>query len=1260
MMKKYKNIIRPGKLKVSRFLLMFALGFPFFGTAQTTPTPSENYTYTKIYLSEDGSKKSESVQYFDELGRPKQSVQVKATPLGQDLVVPVVYDQLGRQTQSILPVPMPTANLGIQAVSENTANTYYGVANAYSLQKLEASPLARPLEVAHPGAEWAMGSGHTQKIDYALNKNADQVKKYAVTHSWQSATAVSSLSAVSLYSEKVLTKNTATDEDGNKTIEFKNSLGQTVLVRKVMTASQNADTYYIYNDYGNLVYVISPKAEMLISNGGNTVTQQILDDLCYQYKYDNRARLVEKKLPGKGWEYMVYDKQNRLVLSQDAILRTTNNSFNAKGWMFTKYDRFGRVVYTGFFSNTGSRAAMQNAINSMTANFGNNEEKSTTAITQNGMDVYYTKNAFPTGSMTIMSVNYYDTYPAYSFNPAFPSAIYGKSVLTDQSSANVSTRTLPVMKLVKNIEDNGWTKGYVYYDNQARAIGSHSINHLGGYTRTESDLDFAGMLLQSKTFHKRLGSDAEKIITQTFTYDHQNRLLVHKHKVDNNAEEILTQNDYNELSQLRSKKVGGKIVGNGLQNVDYTYNIRGWMTQINDPANLGGDLFGYKIKYNQVEGLETPDTSDPTLKVLPKYNGNIAEVDWKTGVTANESLKRYGYVYDNMNRLSAGFYQNSTNPSLREYFEKATYDINGNINTMKRTAQKMGGTALLIDNLSYQYENSGASNRLQKISENVTLNYGYPYQAAPTDIGYDANGNTTTFPDKGISSIQYNYLDLPKNIIQNSEVTNYTYRADGVKVKKLFNGLETDYLDGFQYKFTHTWEVPSGTMTNDEIKLRIIPTSEGYFDALRNAYFYNYTDHLGNVRLSYSDRDENGEVTGDIVVNNCVDTPDGQFCNNYIISGEAEGVTNYYPFGMMHNSEYNTSDNAYQNKYNGKELQETGMYDYGARMYMSDIGRWGVVDPLAEAATHLSPYHYGNNNPLMFNDPTGMLSMSVLNNLMGSASGTTWYNTGIGFTSDAGGSMDYDGNKISWGSDYTDMLMMSVGLGPMGSGGGDVAGERLLAPLVINLPESYKGNKALTMISFSMGFQQHLSTHLGIWQQGFDSMAWVRNDGPVKMIGGMGDPSGIFDVGGQIISNWEPENQHLAMAAGIIAAITLKKPGLALKEESSLWKVGAYKEIQGLERGLDAHHVGQTAIMSKLVEGYKRSTAPSILVPKLGHTGGTGIVSRSTKGFTSARQVLARDIFELRRVYGIDGIPNSALQELIQMNKTMYPGAFIK
>lgn len=213
-------------------------------------------------------------------------------------------------------------------------------------------------------------------------------------------------------------------------------------------------------------------------------------------------------------------------------------------------------------------------------------------------------------------------------------------------------------------------------------------------------------------------------------------------------------------------------------------------------------------------------------------------------------------------------------------------------------------------------------------------------------------------------------------------MTSYLYRADGVKVKKLFGDIETDYMDGFQYKSTKPSESSVGGIgsiddPNDvaQIKLRIIPTSEGYYDALLNQYVYNFTDHLGNVRLSYTDTNKDGVIQPRQYFSQ---TCDGPFippfqipnCISTSMPGEIVEINNYYPFGLLHNYTA-TTQNAYQYKYNGKELQESGMYDYGARMYMADIGRWGVVDPLAEKNRRFTPYNYAVNNPIRFIDPDG-------------------------------------------------------------------------------------------------------------------------------------------------------------------------------------------------------------------------------------------------------------------------------------------------
>ncbi|MET3038605.1 RHS repeat-associated core domain-containing protein, partial [Chryseobacterium sp. NRRL B-14859] len=115
------------------------------------------------------------------------------------------------------------------------------------------------------------------------------------------------------------------------------------------------------------------------------------------YRYDGRGRLVEKKLPGKDWEYMVYDKADRLIMSQDANMRLQSK------WLINKYDTLGRPIYTGIIAG-GSRSSMQ----SQAGGLAIIENRDATGFTRNGMKVQYS-NGYFFDIETVLSVNYYDT-----------------------------------------------------------------------------------------------------------------------------------------------------------------------------------------------------------------------------------------------------------------------------------------------------------------------------------------------------------------------------------------------------------------------------------------------------------------------------------------------------------------------------------------------------------------------------------------------------------------------------------------------------------------------------------------------------------------------------------------------------------------------------------------------------------------------------------------------------------------------------------
>ena len=922
---------------------------------------------SNLQLITDDKNITTSITYFDGLGRPIQQIANQQSASRKDIVTYLEYDTFGRQIKDYLPFKGVNNNMAFDTNAKTNVLAYYAypnttqngnpnseaTTNPFSEKLLESSPLNRVLKQAAPGNDWALNTGHEIKINYQTNTTLDAVKLFSVTANWDSSKGLFDIPTsliptdyqeFQLYKTITYDENTVANptESSGSTVEFKNKEGQVILKRTYESGVKH-DTYYVYDQFSNLTFVVPP-----LVDATTTISNTILDGLCYQYKYDYRNRLVEKKLPGKQWEFIVYDKLDRVVATGPSFSPFSDSAVGVVGWMITKYDVFNRPVYTGWELSatvtSADRRTKQTAMDSLSTI---SESKTTTPITIDSLTgiAYYTNSVTPT-SFKLLTINYYDDYNFQAFTPAIAyttPVAYNNSTLKPKGLPTGSWVRIPSTLSATTAESS-----YILYDAKAKPVKKFSTNYLGGYTQIDSNLDaFSGRLNYTETRHKRTLADSELYVKEAYTYSDQDRLLTHTHQIGTSGTpQLLASNTYDELGQLISKKVGN-TQSSPLQKVDYAYNIRGWMTEINKVAALQQstdpkDLFGFKINYNTIDGNAT------FTKKL--YNGNIAETSW----ASSPVVRTYGYLYDNLNRLTDATYQKS-GTTTQMYDENLTYDKNGNILTLKRNGDndsQVGATP--IDNLTYTYPTS--SNQLQAVTDATNNTSGFKDgNTSGTDYTYDANGNMITDLNKGISNIVYNHLNLPIKITFGTKGTiAYIYNAIGQKVEKVVmnslvgNGVAamTDYLSGFQYVFNEN---------NNSVyiwKLRFVPIAEGYYDATKSSYVYNFTEHLGNVRLSYSDADKNGTIA----------------------TNEILEESSYYPFGMKHSYTMASSQPSYKYKYNGKELQdELGLnfYDYGARNYDPALGRWMNIDPHSENYYSISSYVSFANNPVSFVDPTG-------------------------------------------------------------------------------------------------------------------------------------------------------------------------------------------------------------------------------------------------------------------------------------------------
>jgi RHS repeat-associated protein len=746
-----------------------------------------------------------------------------------------------------------------------------------------------------------------------------------------------------------------------------------------------------------------------------TIDQSTLEGLCYIYEYDHRNRLAEKKIPGKDWEHIIYDGLDRPILTQDGNQRLIGK------WSFTKYDKLGRVVYTGIYDSSLSRKQVQEEYELFRSQSNTSLTISErlyevripeTSWASRGKDMYYTHRSFPNINikLDVLTISFYDDkvtglvegtdfkYDLFNKNTndlTYTQAqTYSLTPVYNDVKAHIGLATISEIRVLGT---NNWINSAGYYDQKARSVFSISTNeYLSTVDKNWMDIDFVGKVLGTESLHQRTNPNESITVEENFSYDHMDRLVSHSQSINGQQDETIVENSYDKMGQLISKGVGGRSNAmSRLQDVNYDYNIRGWLTDINKDGLAQNDLFSFSLKYN-----------DPTQGVA-LYNGNISQTQW---VTASDAVERnYNYNYDALNRIiDANYFGGNLTrdgaPGLDGITENysmgdVVYDKNGNITKLSRYGLYKNDfnnsqyTAVdKVDALVYTY--APKSNQLMdvkdladNVEENI-LNGGFhdTYNERNKYEYLDLNGNMTMDRNKGIDLITYNHLNLPKEVFFNNDsYIEYTYDAVGTKLKKfvklsnLSSGKTTYYAGNYIYE---------QQSSRSPVELKFFSHSEGYIE--RNGsnfdYVYQYKDHLGNIRLSYSDGDGDGIV--DVTRNNIDIDGDGD------LSNEIKEENNYYPFGLQHkgynNIVQNSNSAASKFKYNGKELNdELGLdwYHYGARFYDPATARWFTPDAMAEKYYDQSLYNYTVNNPILFIDPDGNQVQMCCEGLMDAVAG---------------------------------------------------------------------------------------------------------------------------------------------------------------------------------------------------------------------------------------------------------------------------------
>lgn len=948
-------------------------------------TPRTPYTSeTQLTAETDVNKTALTIHYIDGLGRPFQTVDWQASPDKMDIVTPVFYDAFGRETLKYLPY-RSTENQGASKFdpfgdqARFYSSTYpaqqpglSGEQAFYQQTVFEPSPLNRPVKTFAPGNTWAGSAGstaeHAIQLQYDLNDATDDVRIWDITNNspWNNGgditTNVPTMDGA--YGPQTLYRNVTTNEQGTQTITY-TDMDKHVILKKVQIATSPAAsytgwlcTYYVYDDFGLLRFVIPPKAVAAMASSGTwTLDPTSVSELCFRYEYDYRNRMIAKKDPGADWVYNIYNTQDLLVYSQDGNMRTNGQ------WAYTQYDGQDRITQTGILTGySGAYTDLQNLVNA---------------------------GQTPSGTLTPLINTFFDNYANTSkqYSAANNGSIgagsntYARPLPT---VASVMTHGLPTVALVRVIENpanltqGAWLETATFYDDRGAVIQTTTDNYKGGLDVNTSLADFAGKPISTFRTHSNPAAGTNIGIETERNFDHGDRLTKITELItgDPAGRRIIDTNTYDYLGKLLVHKVGQQRIDSAtlsptipLNETDMTYNIRGWLkgmnwsgygngsgpttSQVNIAANK---WFAMDLSYDWGYGTNQLD-------------GNIAGQRW---MSAGDGAERsYGYGYDLSDRLLfADFKQNfgggasgwaNTDPGNANFninfsttlgdgsTPSSAYDENGNIQALKQYGLILNASPV-IDQLTYGY--IASTNKLNTVEEPNTVNnnlgdFTDNNHANGSDYGYDNNGNLVTDKNKRLigpvglnvtsgAPIVYNHLNLPWQIAVQDAAGNskgtitYIYDATGNKLEKRVDELPSTANQNREIKTTTTY---IGDFVYQNDSLRFFSHGEGRvratIDSISHTTKYNYDyfvkDHLGNTRVVLTDQYEINTYPAATLEDGAVATEEAYYTIN---TADITPVINIPSFTANTNNNYpnNNGNPPYNNNPNSNTTATSAQF----------------------------------------------------------------------------------------------------------------------------------------------------------------------------------------------------------------------------------------------------------------------------------------------------------------------------------------------